>query len=453
LSERLRLRGIEPAMNRDRVSRSSRRAVRGALLVSCAILLVAAFAGAGPNAPVYQGRVIDGLSKSPIEDAIVTLNDRVVRTDRNGFFRIEGAGRVLGVRACGYLRTSVALSDLAREKGEIALRWFRPKALYLSYYGIGSRKLREAALSLIHETELNAVVIDVKGDRGWVSYRTSVALAAETGAQNQPTIKDIGALLQRLHERGIYTIARIVVFKDNVLANARPDLAIRTANGAIYRDREHLAWTNPFRREVWNYNIALAVDAAEKGFDEIQFDYVRCPDVKGWRLGFPGPYNQATRVAAVSGFLAAAKKALVPYNVFVAADIFGYVCWNLDDTGIGQTLDSVARNVDYLCPMLYPSGFQFGIPGYSNPVQHPYEIVNLSLRRALERTHLATVRFRPWIQAFRDYAFGRKPFGGAEIRAQIAAAEDFGSDGWMMWNPSNRYSIEGLKHSEPGFKK
>ena len=435
------------------MSRSSRRAGGGALLVSCVILLAAALAGAQANAPVYQGRVIDGLSKSPIEDAIVTLNDRVVRTDRNGSFRIEGDGRTLGVRACGYLRTSVPVSELAGKKGEIALRWFRPKALYLSYYGVGSTKLREAALSLIGETELNAVVIDVKGDRGRVSYRTSVALAAEIGAQNGPTIKDIGALLRRLHARGIYAIARIVVFKDNVLATARPDLAVKTADGAIYRDREHMAWANPFKREVWNYNVALAVDAAEKGFDEIQFDYVRCPDVKGWRLGFPQPYNQAARVAAVSGFLAAARKALIPYNVFVAADIFGYVCWNLNDTGIGQTLDSVARDVDYICPMLYPSGFQFGIPGYPNPVRHPYEIVNLSLKRALERTNLATVRFRPWIQAFRDYAFGRKPFGGAEIRAQIAAAEDFGSDGWMMWNPSNHYSIEGLKHSEPGFKK
>ncbi len=441
-------------MHRDRASNSLRRCVHGAIFVACVILLAGgAFVHATQALPVYQGRVIDGLSKSPIENAIVTLNDKVVRTDRNGSFRIEGEGRVLGVRACGYLRTSVPVSGLAGKQHEIELRWFRPKALYLSHYGIGSTTLRESALGLIQDTELNAVVIDVKGDRGLVSYRTSVPLAAQIGALNGITIKDIGALLERLHQRGIYTIARIVVFKDNVLATARPDLAVKTAGGAIYHDRENLAWANPFSHEVWDYNIALAVDAARKGFDEIQFDYVRCPDVKASRLASGVPYTQANRIAAVAGFLAAARKALVPYNVFVAADIFGYVCWNLNDTGIGQTLDAIAPHVDYICPMLYPSGFQFGIPGYPNPVQHPYEIVNLSLKRALERTHLGTVRFRPWIQAFRDYAFGRKPFGGAEIRAQIAAAENFGSDGWMMWNPSNRYSIEGLKHSEPGFKK
>lgn len=440
------------ATNGERLS-GSRCAIGCGIIVACLILFAGAFAPAAPNAPVYEGQVIDGLSKRPIENAIVTLNDQVVRTDRSGSFRIEGEGCMLGVRACGYLRASVSVTELTGTKGEIVLRSFQPKALYLSHYGVGSMALREAVLRIIEETELNAVVIDIKGDRGRLSYRTSVPLAAQIGAEDEPTVRDIGALLRRLHQRGLYTIARFVVFKDNVLANARPDLAVRTAGGAIYHDREHLAWTNPFSHEVWDYNIALAVDAAQKGFDEIQFDYVRCPDVRASRLASGLPYTQANRVAAVAGFLAAARKALVPYNVFVAADIFGYVCWNLNDTGIGQTLDAIAPTVDYICPMLYPSGFQFGIPGYPNPVQHPYEIVNLSLKRALERTHLAPVRFRPWIQAFRDYAFGHKFFGGEEIRAQIAAAEDFGSDGWMMWNPNNRYSVEGLIHSEPGFQK
>ena len=436
-------------MDREPVFNAARLVCRGAILIVTGFILAAAFVHpAAGGTPVYEGRVVDSSTRTPIENALVTLNDKVVRTDRGGLFRIDGDGKTLGVRACGYLRTSVPVSELAGKSADIALRWFRPKALYLSHFGIGSSALRESALNLIEGTELNAVVIDVKGDRGFISYRSSIPLAAEIGAQNSLTIKDIDGLLRTLHQRGIYTIARIVVFKDNVLATARPDLAVKTAGGALFRDREHLAWTNPFSREVWDYNIAIAVEVARKGFDEIQFDYVRCPDVKASRLASGMPYTQANRVAAVAGFLGAARKALAPYNVFVAADIFGYVCWNLNDTGIGQTLDAVAPTVDYICPMLYPSGFQFGIPGYPNPVQHPYEIVYLSLERARERTHLPPVRFRPWIQAFRDYAFGRKQFGGEEIRAQISAAEKFGADGWMMWNPSNRYSIEGLKHSK-----
>jgi hypothetical protein len=184
------------------------------------------------------------------------------------------------------------------------------------------------------------------------------------------------------------------------------------------------------------------VEAAQHGFDEIQFDYVRFPDARG--LVFSMPNTEANRVRAIADFLELARQRLRPYNVFLAADIFGYVCWNLDDTGIGQALEKLVPHIDYLSPMLYPSGFHVGIPGITNPVAHPYEIVYRSLARARERTGLPPVRFRPWLQAFRDYAFDRRPFTGKEIMQQIRATEDFGANGWMLWNPNNIYSAEGL---------
>ncbi len=392
----------------------------------------------------YAGRVLDDLDKQPIGGAFVTLDKTVVRTNSEGRFTISGVGENIGIRAYGHQRLSVATGSLANGT-ELFLRPVEPKALYLSLYGIGHKGLRQNALDLIEATELNAVVIDVKGDRGMIAYKSSLPLAAQAGAQSLITIPDLHGLLADFHARGIYTIARIVVFKDLPLAQARPDLAVRTASGAIYRDREKLAWTSALSHEVWDYNIGVAVEAAKAGFDEIQFDYLRFPDVRGGRLAFPMEYTERNRVATMCGFLRAAREALVPYNVFLAADIFGDVLWNLDDTHIGQRLGDIARLVDYLSPMLDPSGFQFGIPGYKNPVQHPFEIVHLSLDRAQERTHLPSVRFRPWLQAFRDYAFGGRQFGGAEIRAQIDAAEQFGSDGWMLWNPSNRYYKDGLK--------
>jgi hypothetical protein len=209
----------------------------------------------------------------------------------------------------------------------------------------------------------------------------------------------------------------------------------------VFRDREGLSWTNPSSREVWDYNIAVASEAARAGFDEIQFDYARMPDEAGLAL----PQTERDREAAIDGFLSAARHALTSFNVFLAVDVFGYVCWNLGDTRIGQQIEHVMNIVDYVSPMLYPSSFQFGIPGCRNPVQHPSEIVQRSLERALERTHVPPVRFRPWLQAFRDYAFGGRPFTAGEIRAQINAAEDVGTDGWMLWNPTNRYSAADLK--------
>jgi hypothetical protein len=404
-------------------------------------------AAAWPEGPAGL-RVVDRNTGQAVEGAAVVLDGKTLTADDQGLFSIsnsEGGGK-LSVKAIGYNRLEQVLTDpLPAETIEVRLAPLTPKALYLSFYGVGSKALRDPALKLIEETELNALVIDVKGDRGMIPYRSSVQLAAEVGGQRIITVRGIDALLASFKEKGIYTIARIVVFKDDLLATARPDLAVKTPAGDLWRDREHLAWVDPFRQEVWNYNIQIAEEAAKLGFDEIQFDYVRFPDSRSPR--FSQPSTEETRVKAIAAFLQQAKARLAPYNVFVAADIFGYVCWNLNDTDIGQKLDPIAAAVDYLAPMLYPSGFQFGIPGYRNPVQNPYEIVYLSLKKAQERLKISPVRFRPWLQAFKDYAFDRRQFNGKELRDQISAAEKFGSQGWMLWNPGNQYTAaaESLK--------
>lgn len=395
-----------------------------------------------PSSPLV-GVVVDAQTGDPIVDAIVTVDSVETRSDARGMFRAADVGAsVVQIRAYGYGRTAVTIETLRRPPAEVRLRRVRPKALYLSVFGIGNRALREAALELIDTTELNALVIDVKGDRGLIGYRSSIPLAAQAGAQRVITMPDLPGLLSSLRERGIYTIARVVVFKDDPLAMARPDLAVRRRDGSIYRDREGLAWTDPYQAEVRAYNIEVAREAAGAGFDEIQFDYARLPDARG--LVYGQPDTMQNRVAAVDAFLREARTALVPYNVFLAIDIFGYVCWNPDDTGIGQQLERIADVVDYISPMLYPSSFQFGIPGYRNPVEYPYEIVHRSLERALQRTRVPPVRFRPWLQAFPDYAFGGRSFTGSELKAQITAAEDIGAGGWMLWNPHNRYSPAGV---------
>jgi len=395
-----------------------------------------------------KGKVIDSDSGEPIKGAMVTVGNDVILTDDNGMFTVQGRASVIGFRAYGYTRTMVPVpASPGWTPLKISLKPLKPKALYLTNYGIGDRSLRGNALKLINETELNALVIDVKGDRGGITYKSEIPLAAEIGAQKLVIVKDIKGLLATLKGRGIYTIARIVVFKDNLLGAARPDLAIKTVNGQLWRDREGLIWMDASKKEVWDYNIDIAEEAARNGFDEIQFDYVRFPDQKGPKFDMEN--TETNRVSAISGFLQEARKRLVPYNVFLAADVFGYVAWNLNDTYIGQRLDSIAASVDYLALMLYPSGFQFGIPGYTNPVAHPYEIISRTLERARQRSGIPAVRFRPWLQGFRDYAFDRRNFFGPEIRTQINAAEAFGSGGWMLWNPRNAYLSQGLNEKTP----
>ncbi|MFI5001780.1 MAG: putative glycoside hydrolase, partial [Reyranellales bacterium] len=315
--------------------------------------------------------------------------------------------------------------------------------LYLTVYGIGAPFLRDPALDVIQKSGLNALVIDLKGDRGLIPYPSALLLAAKAGALKLRTIPDLKELASSLKARGIYLIARIVVFKDDPLVNVRPDWAVHTAGGAIWKDREGLAWIDPYRKEAWDYTLGVAEEAAAAGFDEIQFDYVRFPDAIG--LAFAQPSTEQSRVETITGFLREARRRLVPYNVFLAIDVFGYVCWNRDDTGIGQRLEDLASVVDYISPMLYPSSFQFGIPGYRNPVANPYEIVHRSLGEANGRTAGTAVRYRPWLQAFTDYAFGGQAFGADEIGKQTRAARDAGSVGWMLWNPRNVYSTNDIR--------
>ncbi len=385
----------------------------------------------------FEGKVVDAKTKQPLHGASVTVADQVARTDKDGRFTIDAAGDLIRVRAPGYKRQDFAASSLDQDPPELTLAPFQVNALYLSVFGIGDAKLRDGAIESLKANRMNSLVIDVKGDRGLIPFKVDIPLAAQVGAQKVITVKDMPALLSKLREQGIYLIARIVVFKDDPLAGAKPEWAVSMKRGGPFRDREKLRWMDPFRKEVWDYNIAIAKAAAEAGFDEIQFDYVRFPDNKG--TVFSQPATEESRTRTITGFLQAAHKALVPYNVVVAADIFGYVLWNTNDTDIGQKIEPIMEAVDVVAPMLYPSGFQDGIPKYRNPVQHPYEVVLLSLKHARERTSTTPNRFRPWLQAFRDYAFGGKAFNEQEMKTQVKAAEDFGAWGWMFWNPRNVY--------------
>jgi hypothetical protein len=388
-----------------------------------------------------EGTVIDDTTGAAIAGAIVTAGDKTVLTDAQGRYRAEAGVQPLQVRAVGYGRATIAASDAGSPTTRLVPRL--PKALYLTVYGIGAPFLRDPALEVIEKSGLNALVIDLKGDRGLIPYPSNLPLAARIGAQKLRTIPDLKELATSLKAKGIYLIARIVVFKDDLLAAAHPEWAVRTAGGGLWKDREGLAWLDPSRKEAWDFSLSVAEEAAAAGFDEIQFDYVRFPDAVG--LAFANARDENTRVAAITGFLREARKRLTPYNVFTAMDSFGYVCWNENDTGIGQRIEDLATAVDIISPMLYPSGFQFGIPGYRNPVANPYEIVHLSLKECNRRTANTPVRFRPWLQAFTDYAFGGKVFGADEIAKQVKASRDAGTDGWMLWNPRNVYSTNDIK--------
>ena len=411
------------------------------------LLLLLTGLSAAASAQVLNVRVIDAATGRPIADATITVADHQVRTDAAGAVKVEGNGDRIMARAPGYRAVSLTTADLVKSVGVVKLAPFTPRALYLTVYGIGSKTLREGALALVRSGSANALVIDLKGDRGIVPYPSVAAAMAGPTARKVTTIANLPALVADLHRQGVYLIARIVTFKDDPLASARPDLAIRRGDGTVFRDREGLAWVDPFRPEVRAYDVSLAVEAARAGFDEVQFDYMRFPDSSA-QLKLAEPSTAANRTRAIVALLSEARQRLAPYNVFLGADVFGYVCWNRDDTGIGQQLEAVMPQLDYLSPMLYPSGFSWGIPGVRNPVANAYAIVRQSLNQAQSRVKGSPKRFRPWLQAFKDYAFDHRMFDAAEVAEQIRAANDFGSDGWMLWNARNTYKNTGLAYDD-----
>ena len=354
------------------------------------------------------------------------------------------------VKRPGYAKVIVEPTVL---KGplEIVMRPQVIKAAYLTYFGFGDRGIRGRVLDLIDRTELNAVVIDVKGDRGWIIYPTRVEQALAAGAQGPATLRDFDAMMADLKARGVYTVARIVTFKDNILATARPDLAILdTRTGKPWIDRENLAWVDPFREEVWAYNIAIAKEAIDRGFDEVQFDYVRFPtDGKLQAAKYARPVTRETRLPTIAAFLERARKELGARGAYVAADLFGYTAFNANDTDIGQRIEELAPHLDYICPMVYPSGYHAGIPGFRNPVQNAYAVVRESVRLIRTRAAHTPARVRPWLQDFKDYAFDRRIFGVSEIRGQIRGADEGGGSGWMLWNPRNDYTRAALREKGP----
>jgi len=408
------------------------------------------------DARALTGRVIDAATGSPLRGASIWAGPTEIVTNAEGRFTTAPIeqGTTVWVKTPGYARKKLTAGEGAAEV-TVRLAPHPVRAAYLTYYGVADRTIRQRVLDLVERTELNSVVIDIKGDRGLIPYRTSVQAALDAGAQGPVIIKDFDEQLAAWKAQGIYTIARIVAFKDNVRANARPDLAvIDTRNGKPWIDRENLAWVDPFREENWDYIIAVAKEAALKGFDEIQFDYVRFPtDGKLAAARYSQPNSAATRLPTIAAFLAKARRELGPTGAFLAADIFGYTAFNTNDTDIGQRIEEISVSLDYICPMVYPSGYHLGIPGVRNPVQNPYEIVKESVRLTRQRSQNPAAQVRPWLQDFKDYAFDKRIFGPGEVRAQIRGSDDGGGSGWMLWNPKNDYTGAALRSKTPAISK
>ncbi len=316
------------------------------------------------------------------------------------------------------------------------------RGLYVSLNALGSHRF-PGILRLARQTSINALVIDFKDDVGDLLTESGTAARLNPAANRKPATRDLPALIRQLKAENLYLIARIVTFKDPAYAREHAGssiLDLRT--GRPYRSRDGLTWSSPYDAEFRAYNLGLADEAAAAGFDEVQFDYVRFPDVsKDVRLDYRAASSQ-TKAQVVQNFLLEARRRLEPRGVYLAADVFGLVCTTVDDMRIGQYWEAVSNAVDFICPMMYPSHYANGSYGLEVPDRHPFELVDRSLRDAERRNrNLDTpATIRPWLQGFTaSWVRGHRTYGPQEIRTQIRALERHGLDTFLIWHPGGKY--------------
>ena len=328
------------------------------------------------------------------------------------------------------------------------------KGIYVTAYSVGYEEKFNKLVDYVDSNDLNAMVIDIKDDMGVV---TADFNSKDTHIQEntEEYIPDIQELMDVMEEKQIYPIARIVTFKDTLLANEQPEMSFTESDGSVWVASNGESFINPFLKQTWDYAVNVGIEAAKVGFKEVQFDYVRFPEgfeVWGDDLNYDmGEYadlemtDDEKRVQAITDFTAYAKEKLMPYGVDVSVDIFGYTASVVEASGIGQNFPQISENVDVISSMIYPSHWGTDYFGIYKPDLYPYELVSEYM--IVENELLATLETpptsRPWLQDFTASYLGSgfyQTYGKEQVDAQVQALYDAGVNEFLLWNALNNYT-------------
>ena len=396
--------------------------------------------------PSFVSGLVTDAAGAPIAGARVAAANGSAEssTGADGTFRLTGGTNVSEVliSAPGY--ADRALTVDASRKVVAALDVEMIKAVYANLGVLTDPERWNRLIEIAETTEINAIVVDVKQDT--IYYDTQVPFYRDIDGMITP-IFDPEELLAELDARGIYSIARMVVFKDPVVAEGRPDLAVRDeVSGGLWLDMNGTPWVNAFNQELWAANADLGAELAQLGFDEVQYDYIRFPSDGDLRTAdFGNDYSEENRRAAIMGAVALGGEKIRAAGAVFAIDLFPIIALLGDDQGIGQTLQDLTPLADYVCLMIYPSHYEVGnIPVDGHPNDFPAETVTYTLERSQEWVPGSMKKMRPWLQDFTYPLEGYSVYGPAEVRAQIDAAEALGVSGWLLWNAAGEFEVSAL---------
>lgn len=318
----------------------------------------------------------------------------------------------------------------------------KTKGIYLTMYTVSNPARLQHFIDLAKATDLNTFVIDMKDYSGRIPYNSQVAKEWKTNHE-QVLIPNVQEMIDKIHQEGIYVIARVTVFQDPVLANRRPDLAVKNSQTKKpWQDYKGLTWLDPGAKEVWEYHTNLLKEIIAYGFDEVNLDYIRFPSDGAIALmqftHLPETFEKRN---VLKDFIIFVSEELKDDPAYLSVDLFGFVTTKNDDLQVGQVLEDFAPYVDYISPMVYPSHYPSGYMGYTNPALYPFEIINEAMKVASQRLEALEnnrAQLRPWLQDFdigANYTKGR-------IQREIDAVEVYPNAGWLMWNARNVFTEE-----------
>lgn len=314
------------------------------------------------------------------------------------------------------------------------------RGIYLNPVAINQENIDKYVDLVKSSPRLNAVVFDLKDDNGRLTYQSNVNLVNEIGADKDAVIDDLESFIQRLKDEGIYTIARIVTFKDPYLAEKKPEWALQNRNGSPWIGPNGIKWIDPYKEEMWDYIFNIVEEIAQSGIDEIQYDYIRFPEnaVKVDQQVQYANNENLSKGDLIEKFLIEQRERLSNYPVLISADVFGLVTSSADDMGIGQRWEEFSPYVDFISPMTYPSHYSANNYGLPNPNNQPYELIKAAMEDAIERNeklkekHHKVATIRPWLQ---DFGYTKD-----QVLKQIKALNDLGINEYLLWNSGSDYT-------------
>ncbi|MDB5079675.1 MAG: hypothetical protein JWP00_1599 [Chloroflexi bacterium] len=398
---------------------------------------------------LLRGQVKDA-NGNPLPRTQVTLGSKSVETGSDGSFSFSDVPEsgTIQARAAGFRKGSVQFSKSVRS--DITLQPFNVKGAYIAPADIAGPSTLNNVLNSLSSTELTAVVIDLKDESGKVLYNSKVPVAAGAIAGNDKRIPDLQALVKTLQAKNFYVIARIVGFQDPVLTDLKPEWSIKSkSTGKAWVDTGSYNWVNPYNRDSWEYYLGLSEEAAKAGVDEIQFDGFHFPvlgklDDINYALPEGRTSNETTRMDTIIGFFKAARDKLSPLGVYTSITVYGTALVEGGDLGIGMNVATLAPQVDYISPQIYPSEWSPGSFGIDKPAIKPYDLVRQAMLSAKSLLKDRLSQVRPWLQ---DFSRGEAIYGEAQVRDEIRAVleiqkKDVG--GWILFNPGSRYTVAAI---------